>query len=132
VKETSSLNELEENARAKLVGLCQAMLAGQLSYFEGAVEVCQLRRQIRVDDFDKDIMAFVLISSETDHLPVERVRHRWSAEALQMLKPEFALTEEWAAPFASAACRHLVQRFGAQLTVPFDVPADASRHQGPE
>lgn len=77
-------------------------------------------------------MAFVLISSETDYLPVERVRHRWSAEALQMLKPEFALTEQWEAPSASEACRHLVQRFGAQPAAPFDVPADASRRQGRE
>lgn len=123
MKDAVALNEWEEKARAKLVELCQAMLAGQLSYFEGAVEVCQIRHQIRVPDFDPDITAFVAISSETDHLPLERVRHRWSAEALQKLEPEFARTEQWAAPFASKACQHLVQRFGAQQGIQADGPA---------
>lgn len=118
-----ALNEWEEEARAELVELCRAMLAGHLSYFEGAIEVCRLRYQIGVPDFDPDIMAFVLISSETDHLPPERVRHRWSVEALKELEPEFARIEQWAAPFASEACRHLVQRFGAQPRAQADIPA---------
>lgn len=132
MKEVAALNDSEETARRNLVKLCQAMLSGRLSYFEGAAEICRLRDQIRIHDFDPDIMAFVVISSETDHLPLERMRHRWSAETLKMLEPEFERTEQWAASFASEACMHLVQRFGAQPAVPPDVPAAALRRQGRE
>lgn len=123
MKDAVALNQWEEKARAKLVELCEAMLSGQLSYLEGAVKVCQLQHQIRVPDFDPDIMAFIAIRSETDHLPLEQVRHHWSAETLQKLAPEFERTEQWAAPFASEACRHLVQRFGAQQGIQARAPS---------
>lgn len=89
------------------------ILKGELSYFEGAVSICLLRHSIRVPDNDTDINAFVLISSETDHLPLQRVRHRWSPEALRNLTPEFERIEEWARLFASLACQRLIVRFAS-------------------
>lgn len=119
-----ALNEWEESARAELVALCKAMLAGELSYFEGAVMVCSLRHNIRVPENDPDIDAFVLISSETDHLPLQRVREHWSPEALRKLEPEFVKTEIWAKPFASQACEHLIARFAnAQQSIQADPSA---------
>jgi len=112
--DTPSLNESEEIARQNLVALCRAMLAGKLSFFEGAIEVCSLRSSIRVSENDLDIMAFVAIASETDHLPPLKAQPLWSSDALQRLQPEFEKTETWAKSFANESCKNLIERFAKQ------------------
>lgn len=112
--DTPSLNESEEIAHQSLVALCRAMLAGELSFFEGAIEVCSLRSSIRVSENDQDIMAFVAIESETDHLPPIKAQPFWSTEALHRLQPEFEKTETWAKSFAIESCKNLIERFAKQ------------------
>jgi hypothetical protein len=109
-----ALNEYEEVARQNLVALCRAMLTGKLSFFEGAIQVCSLRSSIRVSENDPDIMAFVVVESETDHLPPLLTQQHWSAEALHQLQPEFEKTEVWAKGFAPNACKNLIERFAKQ------------------
>jgi hypothetical protein len=109
--DTPALNESEENARQKLVALCRAMLAGELSFFEGAIQVCSLRFSIRVPEDDPDLTAFVIIGSETDHLPPRHAQPFWSSYSLQRLQPEFEKTEAWARSFAVEACKNLIGRF---------------------
>jgi hypothetical protein len=108
------LNEFETQARSALVALAAAMLASDISYFEGACEVLRLKASIGgVPERDPDFDAFFVIESETDHLPLKAQQHLWNSEALAMLAPEFDKTEEWAGTFAPAACRGLIARFGA-------------------
>lgn len=114
IQDRSTRNESEVEERQELVALCRAMLSGELSYFEGAIRVCPLRFNIGVPEDDPDLMAFVAISSETDHLPPKHIQHRWSPEALHRLQPEFEKTEVWAEPFASKACESLINRFAEQ------------------
>jgi hypothetical protein len=109
----AAINQLEAEARQSLVAIAQAMLTGELSFFEGALRVLRLKAAVGgVADRDQDFDAFVLIESETDHLPLKAQHHLWNAEALAKLGPEFQRTEAWAAGFAPAACRSLVGRFG--------------------
>jgi len=103
-------NESQAQARQKLVSLCRAMLAGEVSFFEGAIQVCALP-PIGASESDPDLMAFVAIRSETDHLPPIHSQHLWSVEAIQRLQPEFAKTEYWAKTFAPKACERLIRRF---------------------
>lgn len=106
----SAINEAESEARTNLVALAKAMLDGTLSYFEGAPKVLELRNQIGgVRDRDEDFDAFVVIQSETDHLPLEAHRHQWSKEALAKLEFEFTKTEEWASTFAPRACKNIIE-----------------------
>lgn len=82
--------EIEVETRRRVVALARSMLAGELPFMEGAVEVASLRTRIgglpeRDDDFD----AFVVISSETDHLPLQAQRHLLSERALAALAPDF-------------------------------------------
>ncbi len=114
IQDRLACNESETRERRELVALCRAMLSGELSYFEGALRVCHLRLNIGVPEDDPDLMAFVGISSETDHLPPKRIQHRWSPEALRRLQPEFDKTEVWAKSFASKACENLITRFAEQ------------------
>jgi len=103
-------NESQAVARQKLVCLCREMLAGELSFFEGSIQVCALT-PIGVSESDPDLMAFIAIRSETDHLPPVHSQHLWSVEAIQRLQPEFAKTESWAKSFATKACESLIRRF---------------------
>ena len=88
------------------------MLSGDVSFFEGAIQVCLIRHNIEVPEDDPDIEAFVLIESETDHLPPKNIQHRWASKAIKNLQHDFERIEVWAKPFASAACENLIKRFG--------------------
>ncbi len=66
-----------------------------------------------VVDKDPDFDTFVVIQSETDHLPLKAQWSLWALTALAELKPEFWRTEEWAKSFAPQACRNLIARFAA-------------------
>ena len=106
-------SESEIEARRQAVTLATEMLAGRLSYFEGASQMCALRSEVGgLGDRDSDFDAFVVIESETDYLPLEEQRARWSPSALERLAPEFERTEEWAAAFAPDACKRIIARFG--------------------
>jgi len=108
----TALNESEIEARHKLVALAKAMIKNEISFFEGASKVLSLKDNIGgVSDSDQDINVFVVIASETDHLPLEKQRHLWSQEALAKLEPEFKKTEEWANTFAPEACKNIIARF---------------------
>jgi Protein of unknown function (DUF2489) len=109
-----ALNESQAQARVSLALLCHQMLNGELSFFEGAIQVCALRSSVGLPEFDTDLLAFVAIASETDHLPPSHIQHRWSNAALDRLQPEFERTETWARGFASQACQNIVERFSPQ------------------
>lgn len=109
--DSPAYNEAQIKARGELVSLCRAMLANELSFFEGAIRENSLRSTVGTPDHDPDLMAFVTIASETDHLPPLHSQHLWSASALQRLQPEFEKTEIWAKTFAPQACKNLIERF---------------------
>jgi len=105
-------NEYEEEARRSLVHLAQSMTRRELSFFEGAVQILRLRNGIGgIQDRDDDFDAFVVIESETDHLPLNAQRSLWSPQALKKLEPEFKQIEVWARSFGDEACAKLIDRF---------------------
>ncbi|WAS57124.1 DUF2489 domain-containing protein [Burkholderia ambifaria] len=106
------MNENEAASCGQLVSIAQAMLDGKLTFLEGAAQVLAIKSQLTgVADRDPDFDAFVVIQSETDHLPLEAQRSLWSPTALAALEPEFRQVEEWAKSFAPQACRNLIERF---------------------
>lgn len=113
ITDRDAINEVEAEARENLVSLVKSMLNGSITYFEGASKVLELKNKIGgISDQDKDFDTFLIIQSETDHLPLEKQKHLWSREALVKLQPEFIKTECWAETFAQKACKNLVDRFG--------------------
>lgn len=104
----------EEDAKQQLVWLAQAMLDEELSYFEGASRVLKIKNKIAgIVESDEDFNAFMVIESETDHLPLKQQNHLWSKETLSTLAPEFIKTEQWARTFAPQACKNIIARFGS-------------------
>jgi len=109
------MNEFEVIARQKVLEAAQAMIDRRMSFFDGAREIVNLRYQVGgILNSDPDFNAFLLIYSETDHLPYKDQHELWSPDVLKKLEPEFQQTEEWAESFATSACANLIARFKAE------------------
>jgi hypothetical protein len=105
-----SSDEMME-ARLTIFEAAQAMLAGKLSFIEGARKISRARFWWGLDQLDSDVRCFVGIDSETDALPFGKTRGYWQAAALEALQPEIDRKEAWARGFAEPHCRNLVRRF---------------------
>lgn len=112
MNDRAPINESEVEARQSLVSVSRLMLSGKISFFEGAILIRNLKDKCGgLDDHDQDFLAFVVIASETDHLPLAAQRHLWNPESLKRLESEFIKTEEWASTFAFKSCENLIERF---------------------
>jgi hypothetical protein len=105
--------EYVQKQRQKVSSIAVKMLEGSIDYLEGSIEICALKFELDLPNSDEDILAFVGISSETDHLPIGSVRALWSKEALLRLEPEIESTIRWAKEVSIANCKNLVVRFGS-------------------
>lgn len=104
--------EYQLMCRRQLITVLQQMLNKEISYFEGSREVFRLRSEIDdVSNSDPDFNSFVVIYSETMHLPYQSQRNFWSSEALAQLDSEFNKTEEWADKFAPQSCINLIKKY---------------------
>lgn len=96
--------------KAKIGQVAKAMLSGELSFLDGAIELSSLRHQADLTE-DPDLIVFTGVTSETDHLPLGVVRQHWSQPALERMEPELQKMEEWARQVAGGACESLARRF---------------------
>jgi hypothetical protein len=87
------------------------MLAGKLSYIEGARRVRDAQTAAKLDWRDPDLLPFSGIVSETDALPTGETRALWQPAALAALQPEIDRKEVWAREFGEPHCRSPVERF---------------------
>ncbi len=85
------------------------MLDGELSYIEGARQIAALRFSAGMED-DPDILPFVGIDSETDALPVGKVRELWKSSALESRQADIDRAEAWSMKFGQRHCQNLVER----------------------
>ncbi len=92
------------------------MLEGRLTWLEGARVLVALRSEVGLED-DADFGPFVLIESETDHLPIGPQRVHWSEEALFRKESDVRRAEEWAKQTALKEAQRLVERFGSANAV---------------
>jgi hypothetical protein len=108
----------EIDARKKLVSTAERMIAGELSFLEGAYILCGLEHKVGGVKFpDADFGVFTGIVSESDHLPFEAQRPLWNPEALARMEPEIKEKEAHARSIAMQACKNLIARFGGPPTV---------------
>lgn len=97
--------------RAKMVEAARAMLRGELSFLEGARLIVALGRDAGLMHGDKNIVPFVSVESQTDHLPLGDQRQHWQAAALTTLRPEIDRWEAFARKSLRKSCRDLIKRF---------------------
>src|SRR5579862_1661637 len=84
------------SVRRQVVALVQDMLCDHLCFLEGARLLASLQHEAAVEADDPDFTVFVGIASETDNLPIGRLRIHWSAEALARHQPEIDAVTKWA------------------------------------
>jgi len=107
---TNTYNEEHRRlASAKIVETAQRILSGNLGIVAGARQLSGLGFDVGAEH-DSDFIFFVGIDSETDHLPVEEVRARWSAEALKIKDEELRSFERSVRDRAFEVCRSLIQK----------------------
>jgi hypothetical protein len=100
----------KDEHRNAIVETARAMLAGRITFIEGARRISTLRFKADLE-WDPDVLPFVAIDSETDALPVGDVQSHWNSEALAKLQPEVASAETWARDMGWPHCGALVRRF---------------------
>ncbi|WOH54124.1 hypothetical protein [Bradyrhizobium sp. sBnM-33] len=89
------------------------MLAGRLTYIEGARKIFEAWWISKLDEWDADFLPFVCIHSETEALPFGKMRTHWQPAALEALQPEIDRMETWARQYGEPHCRNLVARFSS-------------------
>ncbi|MBT9446745.1 MAG: DUF2489 domain-containing protein [Hyphomonadaceae bacterium] len=107
------MTDFKELSRQRLAEAVSRMLAGTLTFIEGARQISALRFDAELAD-DPDVLAFVGIDSETDDLPVtDEIRELWEPSALERLQPRIDQAEAWARKIGTTCCENLILRFKA-------------------
>jgi hypothetical protein len=96
----------------KVCALAKSILDGQTPILDGAHKMYALLPQLDLPDDDETYRDFVLIHSETEHLPIG-TESAWPPEALIRFQPEIESAAGWAKPITLNACKSLLGRFGA-------------------
>ena len=95
-----------ERHRAKEIAV--AVLDGRTTILEGARELSPLAHTDAIANED-DRRLIIGIDSETDHLPVGKVREHWAADALETKDAEITIAEErWKARFRDV-CKRIAE-----------------------
>ena len=101
------------SCRARAAEIAASVISGSMPVLEGCHLLDALKAAVNVPDNDPDFLAFNVIQSETDTLPISHVRAHWAPDALAKLEAELCSAADWARPIALPACTSVVARFGA-------------------
>ena len=99
--------------QGKVVGIAEAVISGDINIFVGSRKLNRLRIALDLAT-DEDFNLFVVIDSDTDHLPVDWERQNWSVEALARKDVEISECEMFYKESVIAACKKLITRFNIQ------------------
>jgi hypothetical protein len=97
--------------RGKIVAISEAMLGEEMGVIAASRRLSQIGLEL-FERHEEDFVPFDAIASETDHLPVDRERNNWSAEALERKDHEIIRAESLYRDDAFIACQKLIARFG--------------------
>ena len=99
--------------RELAIGIAGEVLRFDLGVIESSRQMLTFRWTSGVDEFDDDFLTLVGVASETDHVPIGRVRREWDSTALAHKVQEIAATEAFYREHVFAACRSIIARFRA-------------------
>jgi prolyl-tRNA editing enzyme YbaK/EbsC (Cys-tRNA(Pro) deacylase) len=102
-------NQVTE-AHLQISRVASDMLAGRTTFLEGTRTLLPFVHAAGLSR-DPDCVTFVLIDSETDALPIGKVRALWEPNTLERLRPEIERAELWAKSVGLAACESLAARW---------------------
>ena len=108
-----SHEEYVAEQKARIVNIAIQVLNEQTGIIEGARLLSALQFEITDQDFDPDFLIFVVITSETDSLPIGSEREYWATSALIKKDKQIKHAEDLYREQAFASCKALVERFKA-------------------
>ena len=97
--------------RRFVADIARKILNGEEDVLDASWDITRLRGELETELDDQDIMAFVLVVSDTDALPVGKEALNWSDEALARKEPEVRRAREWALDVVRQPCKNLIARF---------------------
>lgn len=90
-----------------------AILDNELGIIEGCIELAWYAHSVVADDrTDPDFVVFLVIASDTGHLPFGAVRDLWSAAALAKADAEIEAITQRNRDRVRLACENVINRFG--------------------
>ncbi len=112
ITERMSHDEYVATQRRRVAELAREILAGEIDVLDGSSKIVSLRDELDINRDDDDLMAFVVVDSETDALPVGAEALNWSEGALARKRPELERARSWAFDVVRQPCQNRVARFG--------------------
>lgn len=99
-----------KETRREMVCIARGILNGATGVVAGAREIARMRFGSTMD-YDPDVLVFVGIDSESDHLPLGDVRRHWDAEALKTKDKELRDYEARVRERVLRACESFIARY---------------------
>ena len=93
-----------------MADVARQILGGKIGIVTGARELTRMRFPSRAES-DEDILVFVGIDSQTDHLPLGEVRKFWNSEVLKAKDEELKQFELWVKEQAFTACKNVIAKY---------------------
>ena len=112
---TSSDISTVDEQRREMVRVAHSILDGSIGIVAGARQLTRLRFPSRAEN-DSDILVFVGIDSQTDHLPLGDVRRLWNIDVLKVKDEELQAYEAQVRERAFGSCKSLIARYESVLT----------------
>jgi hypothetical protein len=104
--------EAEDEGRREVVSAARSVLNGEIGIIEGARILTALSFRVVADwASDAEFRVLGVLNSETDHLPVGRVRELWDPAALAEKDAIIQRIEAVHRSEVEEACRRLIGRY---------------------
>lgn len=100
-----------EGLKAEAVGLAKALIANEVEFIVAIRHLSCLRHEIGTSSSDEDFNLFLIIDSQTDHLPAGGAKAFCSPEWLQKSGKEVEDSYVFYHVELMAACRKIIERF---------------------
>ncbi len=100
-----------EQKRKEVVRLAHELLVGEEDFLSSVRKLSGLRHEVGVDSAGEDFNIFLVIDSETDHLPQCDLRSQCSPEWIQKSDKELRDFEAFYHSDLETACHRLIATF---------------------
>ena len=108
----NGLNENEVAAlREQIAATAKALRWRELPFLDGVRQLNALGHAVSQRGHDQDFMDFVVIESETDHIPKSSAREMCAPSWLDQCDSEIREVEEFYGKRVDSACERLIERF---------------------
>ncbi len=97
--------------RREVVEKATDLMKGSIDFLTGVRDLKSLKYEVSDADFDPDFMLFVAIDSETDHIPVGKLRDSCSLSWLETCDREMEKVKDTYQNEVIEACKTLIGRF---------------------